>query len=207
MGMPLCDRRFSRTSWSVPRARRPPSSVIRHVETTWQLQDNPRGQIYLYSAYYDDRPLASVVPTVKVLTMSSFYKDISGYCHVWYESEEQPYVVKASVNQTSVSFYIERNRELAGIHIHVPVGDDETNPDARVPDHGSVRTVHGHDPDRVRVPCEASVQLRAVLRQRSRSVQPRRDGGVVRTEHDAGRGGNQPLRHDVPESDRGVRLL
>ena len=50
------------------------------------------------------------MPTVKVLAVSSFYRDISGYCHVWYESEEKPYVVKASVNQTSLSFYMEPSR-------------------------------------------------------------------------------------------------
>jgi len=69
---------------------------VERVETMWQLQRVGRELIYVYSAYYDDRPAACSLPSVRVLALSTFGRNVSVHCALWYDGIDRPYVVQAS---------------------------------------------------------------------------------------------------------------
>ena len=88
-----------------PSARRPLDNEVVWVESVWQLQHVGKERIYVYSAYYDDRPAAGVLPSIRVLALSTFRRDISITCAVWYDGIDGPYVVRATVNYDAGSGY------------------------------------------------------------------------------------------------------
>ena len=88
-----------------PKARRPSDNEVVRVESVWQLQRVDNERIYVYSAYYDDRPAAGALPSIRVLALSTFRRDISITCAVWYDGIDRPYVVQATVNYDAGSGY------------------------------------------------------------------------------------------------------
>jgi len=96
------DRGFSRCS----NARRPSDVEVVWVESVWQLQRVGNERIYVYSAYYDDRPAAGALPSVRVLALSTFRRNVSATCAVWYDGVDRPYVVGATVNFDVGSGYV-----------------------------------------------------------------------------------------------------
>jgi len=86
-------------------ARRPSDDEVVWVESVWQLQYVGNERIYVYSAYYDDRPAACALPSIRVLALSTFRRNISITCAVWYDGVDRPYVVQASVNFDAGSGY------------------------------------------------------------------------------------------------------
>jgi len=88
-----------------PDARRPSDSQVVRVESVWQLQYVNSERIYVYSAYYDDRPAAGPLPSIRVLALSTFRRNISITCAVWYDGVDGPYVVRATVNYDAGSGY------------------------------------------------------------------------------------------------------
>jgi len=88
-----------------PDARRPSVDKVVWVEWVWQLQYVGNERIYVYSAYYDDRPAAGHLPSIRVLALSTFRRDINITCAVWYDGVDRPYVVRAIVNYDAGSGY------------------------------------------------------------------------------------------------------
>lgn len=54
--------------------------------------------IYVYSAYYDDRPAAGFLPSVRVLLLSTIRRDETVYCSLWFAGFARPYVVRGLLN-------------------------------------------------------------------------------------------------------------
>jgi len=88
-----------------PSDRRPSDDEVVWVETVWQLQYVGNERIYVYSAYYDDRPAACALPSIRVLALSTFRRNISITCAIWYEGVDRPYVERARVNFDAGSGY------------------------------------------------------------------------------------------------------
>ena len=88
-----------------PSARRPSDNEIVWVKSVWQLQNVGKERIYLYSAYYDDRPAAGALPSIRVLALSTFRRDITITCAIWYDGVDRPYVARATVNYEVGSGY------------------------------------------------------------------------------------------------------
>jgi len=87
-------------------ARRPRDDEVARVETVWQLQRVGSELIYVYSAYYDDRPAACALPSIRVLALSTLRRNASVHCAVWYDAVDRPYVVPATVNFDAGSGYV-----------------------------------------------------------------------------------------------------
>jgi len=95
------DRGLSRC----PNARRPSVDQIVRIQSVWQLQYIGVERIYVYSAYFDDRRAAGVLPSIRVLVLSTFRRNASIICSVWYGGIDQPFVVPVTVNSVAGSGY------------------------------------------------------------------------------------------------------
>jgi len=86
---------------------RPSESRIIRVESVWQLQRIGTELIYIYTAYYDDRPAAGVLPSIRILALSTFRREVPIYCAVWYQADitSRPLVVRATVNYEAGTGY------------------------------------------------------------------------------------------------------
>ncbi|ESO00532.1 hypothetical protein HELRODRAFT_175489 [Helobdella robusta] len=76
------------------------------VQGTWQVEHHGREKVYLYSAFYDDRPLAGILPTIRVLAMATNAKQMNAYCHVWFdEYPNRALVVEGDVRETGMNTF------------------------------------------------------------------------------------------------------
>jgi len=98
--------------------RRPSEEELVRIESNWQLTTTvsvvqlggknkkpQRELIYLYSAYYDDRPASGSFPSVRILALSTLRRNATVYCSVWLPNVDSPYTVKAVVNAEAGSSY------------------------------------------------------------------------------------------------------
>jgi len=62
----------------------------------WQEMGTSNGTFYFYRAYYDDRKLEKLGPSVRVLAMHDNMTPAQPiYCHFWYEKQSRPVVTKS----------------------------------------------------------------------------------------------------------------
>ena len=78
----------------VPKSRSQESSRL----SSWQLHQEGNTQIYVYSAFYDNRPAAGNKTWLRLLVVASNFKD--GYCQIWYPGADTVYGIKAVVHKT-----------------------------------------------------------------------------------------------------------
>lgn len=105
--------------------RRPSDADIVTVESNWQMvtvnivgKKPQQEQIYLYSAYYDDRPAAGTLPSVRILALSTLRRNATVHCAVWFQGVDRPYTVRAIVNAdvgSGYTFNRKNHREYAYI--------------------------------------------------------------------------------------------
>ena len=81
-----------------PSLRRPAESRIRFRNGHWQMQQEDTGEIFVWSAYYDDRPIVGLLPIVRAHVVHNVKREV--FCHVWYSELDAPYVTPATVTST-----------------------------------------------------------------------------------------------------------
>ena len=88
--------------------RRPLADAVR-TNGPWQVQDSVKDKLVLYSAFYDDRPEAGVVPWIRILGVAKLASK-THYCQMWYPEQDEPYVTTVVVDVIGRSRgYIIRN--------------------------------------------------------------------------------------------------
>ncbi|ESN95502.1 hypothetical protein HELRODRAFT_179276 [Helobdella robusta] len=86
---------------------RPSIEDVEITEGRWQVDRQGYEKLYLYSSFYDDRPLAGTLPTIRVLTMATNGKRMDVYCHVWFDDySDEAFVIRADVQETGMNSFI-----------------------------------------------------------------------------------------------------
>ncbi|XP_054279522.1 uncharacterized protein LOC128997811 [Macrosteles quadrilineatus] len=63
----------------------------------WQVLDTSSGIFYLYAAYYDNRTLSRIGPSVRILAMvDRVDPNVIIYCQMWFQNIKEPVVVKVA---------------------------------------------------------------------------------------------------------------
>ncbi|KAK2718444.1 uncharacterized protein LOC136037819 isoform X2 [Artemia franciscana] len=61
----------------------------------WQELITSNGTFFLYGAYYDNRPLSSIGPSIRVLGLiDRIEPTVPTYCQMWYQASQDPVVTK-----------------------------------------------------------------------------------------------------------------
>jgi len=99
-------RLLSDNNHRCPNTRRPDIEEIRFISDVWQVHQYPEGFIYLYSAFYDDRPAAEYLTSLRLIVLATFDSKRSVDCHIWYgHIVKEPYIIKAILNETGMHRY------------------------------------------------------------------------------------------------------
>ena len=78
----------------------PDAKDIKFSQNRWQTEVSSKGRVYLYSAIFDDRPLAGS-HFVRINLMATTYANMTMFCHFWYEGyPNQAYVEQGILNRT-----------------------------------------------------------------------------------------------------------
>ena len=93
------------TTVRCPDHRRPLSNQTVFVQSDWQRYRHSNQDVYIYSAYFDDRPAAGFLPTIRIIILATYHPNMAAFCHLWYESVRQPIVIKAVINETGMNQY------------------------------------------------------------------------------------------------------
>lgn len=96
-GGPL-EGRIIKQKKDCPLLERPKESRIKIRNGYWQMQQEDSGKIYVWSAYYDDRPIVGLLPVIRAHVVHNVKRDV--FCHVWYSGFDAPYVTQAIVTST-----------------------------------------------------------------------------------------------------------
>ena len=91
----VSDRSEKHHKGPCPGVRRPLPDTVR-TNGPWQVQDTGQDKLVLYSAFYDDRPDAGIVPRIRIQGVAKL-DNRNHYCHVWYREHDEPYVTNAEV--------------------------------------------------------------------------------------------------------------
>ena len=83
---------------SCPTIVRPNESQIKYQNGYWQMSKEGSTEIYVLSAFYDDRPIVGLLPVIRAHVVSNVKEKV--YCHVWYSGYDHPYVTTAIVTST-----------------------------------------------------------------------------------------------------------
>jgi hypothetical protein len=81
----------------------PPHSSKPGNISKWQRYENPNNSIiFVYSAFYDDRPAVGVTPWIRLhgVAANLTSRNITVYCQLWFAGCRTPAVVPAMVNVT-----------------------------------------------------------------------------------------------------------
>ena len=76
---------------------RPRTTTYASTGNYWHSQREGKDVMFVYSAFYDNRPPVGKLPSLRLLTVSTFPANALIYCYVWYAGVEIPYITKVSI--------------------------------------------------------------------------------------------------------------
>ena len=93
---------------------KPTMNDILFRNTHWQIQreNDGQGEVVVFSAFYDDRPVVGYLPWIRILGVRRILKDTDPeplYCYVWYSNKSAPFVARAEITVTGGDGFYNRN--------------------------------------------------------------------------------------------------
>ena len=93
---------------------KPTMNDILYRNTHWQIQseNDGQGEVVVFSAFYDDRPVVGYLPWIRILGVRRILKDKEPeplYYYVWYSNESAPFVARAEITVTGGDGFYTRN--------------------------------------------------------------------------------------------------
>ena len=93
---------------------KPTANSISYRKVFWQVQNesDSKGELVLYSAFFDDRSIVGYLPWIRILGVRRILPNIAHndlYCQVWYPGEEIPHVTKVNSVVTGSDSWYNRN--------------------------------------------------------------------------------------------------
>ena len=114
--------------------KRPSDANVTYSPTGefWQMNKRGRNEIYLISAFYDDRPPVGRKPFVRLLAVSTPPMETVLFCFVWFKGTNRPFVTHVKTHSSG------RGDTILGVRYYQYLYSCSLPTDAVVPTHVSV---------------------------------------------------------------------